>query len=343
MLSREQVASLASMGSMPSLIDRLTAQQQRAASVNAGGLGSILSTLSEMRDHQQQGRPVQNPGQDLSYGQQLSSLSFTNGHLGAAMGNNRLHPDSSALFAIQNLTSTNSRNSFTANASDQSFLLEAANLNGYSGVSNQATAQEALLRRALFGASATAAPYAPLGQSSLVARRSSMEEQLRAHHAFMTSSGNMSVCPPVTLAIPEDTRKLSEQQVFLRHQIEAFQAGEDDTSTHTRGRNKPIVLGQVGIRCKHCAHLSVVQKQKGSTYFPASLMGLYQAAQNMSTSHLQSGACQSMPAEVKEKFVALSTVKAGSSGAGRPYWAQAAQKLGLVDTEDGIRFFKGFR
>ena len=361
MLSREQVSSLASMGTTPSLIDRLTAQQQRAASVNTAGVGSMLSTLSEMRDQQQlqqqqqqQGRFVQTPSsssysQDLPYAQQLSTLSSTNGRLGEARANNLLHPNSSALLArqrlaIQNLAATSSRNSFTANANDQSFLLEAANLNDYPCISNQMTTQEALLRRALLGATAAPAPYVQLNQPSFAAaRRSSMEEELRAHHALMASTGSMSVCPPVTLAIPEDTRKLSEQQVFLRHQIEAFQAGEDDISTHTRGRNKPIVLGQVGIRCKHCAHLSVVQKQKGSTYFPASLLGLYQAAQNMSTSHLQSGVCQSMPVKVKEKFAALSAVKVGSSGAGRPYWAKAAQKLGFVDTEDGIRFFKGFR
>jgi hypothetical protein len=53
-----------------------------------------------------------------------------------------------------------------------------------------------------------------------------------------------------------DEYKSSEYQNLLLQQIEAFQATEEDVMTHTRGRNKPILLGQVGIRCRHCAHLT---------------------------------------------------------------------------------------
>ncbi|CAJ1957879.1 unnamed protein product [Cylindrotheca closterium] len=143
--------------------------------------------------------------------------------------------------------------------------------------------------------------------------------------------------PSRVLALPEDHEILSEHQIFLRSQIEAFCATSDDISTHTRGRNKPVSLGQVGIRCRHCAHVPVKQRQKGSTYFPASLLGLYQAAQNMCSTHMQSGLCDQMPHEVRHQFAQLLTSKVSGSGAGRPYWARAATKLGLVDTEDGIR------
>jgi len=145
---------------------------------------------------------------------------------------------------------------------------------------------------------------------------------------------------PAILARPEDEFKLSSHQLLLRHQIEAFPAAEEDVSTHTRGRNKPILLGQVGIRCRHCAHLPVTCRQKGSTYFPASLLGLYQAAQNMSTTHMQCGLCREMPNLIKHQFAHLISTKVASSGAGRPYWAESAKKLGLVDTEGGIRFFR---
>jgi hypothetical protein len=143
---------------------------------------------------------------------------------------------------------------------------------------------------------------------------------------------------PAVIALPEDRLKLSVHQVFLRHQIEAFEASEEDVSTHTRGRNKRIQLGQVGIRCRHCANLPVAVKQKGSVYFPATLLGLYQAAQNMSATHLQCGLCTQTPYAIKHQFVALMSTRAFGSGAGRPYWAQAAKKLGLVDTDEGIRF-----
>lgn len=156
----------------------------------------------------------------------------------------------------------------------------------------------------------------------------------------VTAGGGIPLGLPVTLAQQEDSLKLSSHQVFLRHQIEAFQAGEDDVTTHTRGRNKPIARGQVGIRCRHCAHLPVSRRQKGSTYFPATLLGLYQAAQNMSTTHMQCGLCTEMPEEIKQQFVNLISSKVVSSGAGRPYWARSAKKLGLVDSEDGIRFIR---
>ena len=145
---------------------------------------------------------------------------------------------------------------------------------------------------------------------------------------------------PVILAQPEDHLKLSAHQVFLRHQIEAFRAGRDETSTHTRGRNKPICIDQVGIRCRYCAHLPISRRQKGSTYFPSSLQGIYQAAQNMSTTHLQCGLCNHMSNEIKDEFSRLLATKVSSSGAGRPYWAESARNLGLVDTEEGIRFIE---
>lgn len=141
---------------------------------------------------------------------------------------------------------------------------------------------------------------------------------------------------PAILARPSDSLKLSSHQVMLRHQIEAFHATEDDVSTHTRGRNKPITHGQVGIRCRHCAHLPVSRRQKGSTYFPASMLGIYQAAQNMSTTHMQCGLCREMPDCIKAQFAHLISTKVASSGAGRPYWAESAKQLGMVDTEDGI-------
>jgi hypothetical protein len=47
-----------------------------------------------------------------------------------------------------------------------------------------------------------------------------------------------------------------------------------------------------------------------------------------------------MPQEIKDKFKEFTSAKVASSGGGRPYWAQAARKLGLRDTEEGIRFVR---
>jgi hypothetical protein len=144
----------------------------------------------------------------------------------------------------------------------------------------------------------------------------------------------------ILLGITEDRCKLNDQQVFLRQQIEAYRATEDDLTSHTRGRNKPVVLGQVGIRCIHCSHLPASHRGKGSTYFPSTLMGIYQAAQNMSVEHLQSGICTEMPPDVRSTFLTFGLTKPGASVAGKRYWAEAGKRIGLVDTEHGIRFAK---
>jgi hypothetical protein len=147
---------------------------------------------------------------------------------------------------------------------------------------------------------------------------------------------------PVLLCRPTDSTRLSHHQLLLRQQIEAFQATESDLSTHVRGRNKSIKLGQVGIRCRHCAHVPALNRHKGSTYFPTSVWGLYQASQNMCMIHLQGGQCREMPPAVKVQFLQLTDTKraAPSCGAGRTYWAEMAQQLGLVDTTNGIFFVR---
>ena len=151
---------------------------------------------------------------------------------------------------------------------------------------------------------------------------------------------------PTCLARSIDKFTMTAHQFFLRQQIEVFQANEEDVSSHIRGRNKPILLGQVGIRCRHCAHVPVMRRQKGSTYYPSNKYGIYQAAQNMSSSHLQCGLCSEMPASVKMQFarILMENTHSSHSRAGRPYWAESATQLGLVDTEDaGIRFISDQR
>jgi hypothetical protein len=142
---------------------------------------------------------------------------------------------------------------------------------------------------------------------------------------------------PRPLAHDNDHLFLSEHQIFLRQQIEVFCATEADINVRARGRNKRITLGQVGVRCRYCAHLPC--RQKGSLYYPSSTLGLYQAAQNMSTTHMQCGLCVAMPDSVKKRFADLITTKTLGSLRGRSYWSNSAKEMGLMDTVDqGIRY-----
>jgi hypothetical protein len=146
---------------------------------------------------------------------------------------------------------------------------------------------------------------------------------------------------PTLLVMDDDHTQLSAYQTLLRYQIEIFRASEVDASTHQRGRNKPIRLGQVGFRCRHCKHLSQSARPRGSSYFPSEVDGVYQAAQNMNTTHFQNGVCTQMGEPLRLHFAELANSKATSTGAGRAYWAQQARKLGLENNaeEGGIRFW----
>jgi hypothetical protein len=189
-----------------------------------------------------------------------------------------------------------------------------------------------------FPANAATGPMMPQGHGQFL---SHMGANRHSTSTVMAGPpGSIPLCLPVALARRDDALKVSSLQVLLRHQIEAFQATEEDATTHTRGRNKAVKIDQVGIRCRHCAHLPVLRRQKGSTYFPASVFGLYQASQNMSTTHMQNGLCSEMPDAIKAQFAHLVATKVSSAGAGRPYWAATAKELGLVDTEEGIYFIR---
>jgi hypothetical protein len=75
--------------------------------------------------------------------------------------------------------------------------------------------------------------------------------------------------PPVAIAMPFDSRCLSSYQSLIREQIEIFQAIPADVEANAQGRNRPVVLGQVGIRCRHCARVPPRQRKSGSVYYPS--------------------------------------------------------------------------
>jgi hypothetical protein len=101
------------------------------------------------------------------------------------------------------------------------------------------------------------------------------------------------------------------------------------------GRNKPIVLGQVGVRCMHCKLLNPIERGQQATSYPSLISGIYNSVQQMLRLHLE--CCQAMPHDVLNRIQAL---KASSSSRGgrKQYWADAARRLGLVDTAHGIHF-----
>jgi hypothetical protein len=95
-----------------------------------------------------------------------------------------------------------------------------------------------------------------------VERKKLLEIALRreGQHIVSDEGHKWYTCSGVPLGLSDDKYWLSELQVFLRSNFaEAFGATEDDIAAPMHGRNKPIALGQVGIRCIHCKSKLFIQ------------------------------------------------------------------------------------
>lgn len=142
----------------------------------------------------------------------------------------------------------------------------------------------------------------------------------------------------IPLALATDKTYVSEYQMLLREQIDLFEATEGDLMARAQGRNKPIQLNSVGIRCHHCAALHPGFRPRGAVYFPTKLIGLYHSSQNMAANHF-SGACSSTPEHIIKRLAELRQSKAVVYGrCSQRYWEQAAEKLGVRE-EDGRLVF----
>jgi hypothetical protein len=142
--------------------------------------------------------------------------------------------------------------------------------------------------------------------------------------------------PAVILYQPQDDEALSAYQCFVRQQIEYFEANDEDVATTAKGRNKPIILGQVGIRCRHCATLPPKYRNRGAMYYPKKKSLIYQAAQSVAGTHLQNG-CPNVSEKVKHELAQLRTKKS-LIGGGKMYWDRAATAVGVYETESCLRF-----
>ena len=137
-----------------------------------------------------------------------------------------------------------------------------------------------------------------------------------------------------------DEDVLSDHQIILRKQIEFFVARQIDIDNFTPGRRREIAVGQVGIRCKHCAVLPPSGRPRGTVYFPSTLRAIYQAAQNMASVHL-TDTCENIEPSLKRELIELQDRKAAMGHGGKNYWAEGAAARGIYETELGLRFHEG--
>lgn len=98
------------------------------------------------------------------------------------------------------------------------------------------------------------------------------------------------------------------------------------------GRNKPIALGQVGLRCQHCKDRL---HNKHAVTYPTYISSIYNSVKQMFRLHFDH--CDMIPAELKNKVGTLKDSTANRGGR-KQYWVDSAKRLGLVDTSFGIHF-----
>ena len=139
-----------------------------------------------------------------------------------------------------------------------------------------------------------------------------------------------------SLALSTDEKYLSSYQILLRQQLELFSSDLRDCLTSQQGRRRRVQVHQVGLRCRHCAHVALHERGRASCYYPQKLIGIYQAAQNIATTHLAES-CACIPVGIRDELRRLHQRKDTAVG-GKAYWADACVQLGLEDGTDGIYY-----
>jgi hypothetical protein len=163
------------------------------------------------------------------------------------------------------------------------------------------------------------------------------QESSEARQVFLHTGPFSSLQAPIPLSMELDQNSLTPLHCFVRkHCVELFTATKDDVTTPSKGKRKPIRVGQVGIRCPHCHNDDETSKAKerGSIYYPTSIASIYNATMNLLQRHLHN--CNAVPPEIRRRYETLKADDA-RSGTSKKYWIESALKLGLVDTDQGIR------
>ena len=133
----------------------------------------------------------------------------------------------------------------------------------------------------------------------------------------------------VPLSTDEDENWLSEFLCFIRKDlVEVFRASNDDVAS--RINSKKVLYGQVGLRCRYCAHMPHNERASRSSSFPSSIDRIYQSLTMMIRDHFVS--CLGLPEALKSRFLELKSRTTQGATDSKRYWIESATKLGMIDT-----------
>ncbi len=171
-------------------------------------------------------------------------------------------------------------------------------------------------------------------ETILVMQRSAKEAAKALAQSAVNKSGPPSPSSRILVAIPEDKEWLSDIDSYVRRQLEVFCATEEDVAAAREDRKYPITVGQVGIRCIHCAIAQGNDAIGHAIAYPFSISGIYESVKEFHRLHLDS--CPNLPNTSKARLESMKGASSLSSVL-RKYYTLSAKALGLVDTKDGIR------
>jgi hypothetical protein len=192
-----------------------------------------------------------------------------------------------------------------------------------------------MTRGGIDGGPSSAQHLATIPAIRLAQHRSALQRRMLVNNLPERKDGSF----PVVLYQESDEHKLTAYQCLLRKQLELFEADEDDVRCSTRqGRTAPIKLGQVGLRCRHCAGVQLAARTKGAAYYSQTVEGIYQIAQNMSKVHLCER-CYRIPRDVRRQLIVLRSDCRRAIG-GKEYWSENIRALGVYVDEGILRVKK---
>jgi hypothetical protein len=143
----------------------------------------------------------------------------------------------------------------------------------------------------------------------------------------------------ISLSMQDDVDSLSPLHIFIRkYGIEAFVATEEEANyiEFWKLKNFKVIPGRVGIQCIHCRHLPLVQRGPKAVHYPMTISNLYNSLVNWY--HVHASSCSMIPLQIKEELKQIEDRTKGCAGGRRRYWTEAAIKLGMEDTPQGIIF-----
>ena len=143
---------------------------------------------------------------------------------------------------------------------------------------------------------------------------------------------------------PGDDDVYCPMSSLVRRQIEWFAASSSDLAdrklTGVGTSSYPITLGQVGLRCVHCAHIAFTARARGAVSYPSSYRTLDGVMMRYQKTHLME--CKAIPSNIKSHGKTLAGLRSKMSGKERrERITNGFRRIGIIEKDGRLVYDKG--